>query len=128
MTFLPQFRKMSSLLRRSGSPRATTSNSSKDTPEYQQVPLPGAIHDAGDKEAAATTEAAIKEPDANRKLSFFRATHRWDPNLSNETIDALGQATCTHDAKAEADLVEGLIENSQYPEASLTSRQIVGGN
>lgn len=70
-------------------------------------------------DAAVTTAADINEVEANQRLELFEKTRRWDPNLPNEDLNVVDDATHAHDAQAENDLVNRLVENSPYPEVCL---------
>ena len=84
---------------------STPSEDGSDVPRYDQ-----------EKDASTAETTGISEVEANRKLSVFQKTHRWDPNLGIDTFDELEDATDTHDGKHEAQLTGQLVENSPYVE------------
>lgn len=63
----------------------------------------------------------ISEAEANRRLAAFRKDHQWDPNMPDEAIEMVDAVTDAHDAKGEAQLVGEVIENSPYPEVSISN-------
>ncbi|KAI5196195.1 hypothetical protein AUEXF2481DRAFT_6299 [Aureobasidium subglaciale EXF-2481] len=64
----------------------------------------------------------ITEVEANERLRAWKKDHRWDPNMDDEAIEMVDAVTGAHDAKAEAQLVGDMVENSPYPEVRAVVR------
>jgi OPT family small oligopeptide transporter len=58
----------------------------------------------------------VQEAEANRKLSIFERSHRWDPNLDDDQLDEIDDAVNVRDPNAEGKIYEEVFENSPYPE------------
>jgi hypothetical protein len=63
----------------------------------------------------------ISQEEAAQRLKAFRREHHFDPNLPDEAFDAIDENLDAGDAKGEAQLVGEIIENSPYPEVSITA-------
>ncbi|KAH8671619.1 small oligopeptide transporter [Xylariales sp. PMI_506] len=59
---------------------------------------------------------------AAQKLKLYKIGARHDPNLPEEDLDAIDSAVESHDSKKENALVDGLVENSPYPEVRASVR------
>ena len=66
--------------------------------------------------SVATNTLDIAKVDASRRLNLFSRSHRWDPNIGDNDLADIRDATALHDASAEAKMVDRVIENSPYPE------------
>lgn len=102
---------MSKVLKRFRFARTDTSNepvttaSDSGSGSKDEIPV-------DEKDGAISSARNLSEVEANRKLSLFEITHRWDPNLDNEDLN---------DVDAETELVGQVDENSPYPEVCLYS-------
>lgn len=64
----------------------------------------------------ATSRAALTDEQAARRLKLFRQSAQYDPNIPTEDLDDVDNALDGHDVAKENDLVQGLVEDSPYPE------------
>ena len=62
------------------------------------------------------TGEELSEDEAARRLKNFKKSAEWDPNMPKGEMDAVDDALASHDVHNENDLVNGLLENSPYPE------------
>jgi hypothetical protein len=69
-----------------------------------------------EKEAGKSTARDVQEAEANRKLSVFERSHRWDPNLDDDQLHEIDDAVNLRDPNAEGKIYEEVFENSPYPE------------
>lgn len=58
----------------------------------------------------------VQEAEANRRLSVFERSHRWDPNLDDNQLDKIDDAVNLRDPNAKGKIYEEVFENSPYPE------------
>lgn len=79
------------------------------------------------KDAAIATGTEIKpqtELEANIQLKALEKKHRWDPNLPQDLVEGIDDATAHHDVDQELKLVDQLVENSPYPEVRASVRNV----
>ena len=69
-----------------------------------------------EKETGKSTARDVQEVEANRKLSIFEKSHRWDANLGDDQLDEIDDAVNLRDPSSEAKIYDEVFENSPYPE------------
>lgn len=72
--------------------------------------------DAIEKDTGKSTARDVQEAEANRKLSIFEKTHRWDPNLDDDQLHEIDDVINLRDPNAEGKIYDEVFENSPYPE------------
>lgn len=91
-------------------------------------PISGSSDSIGDTKLTAKASGASvtkeDELEANAQLQQIKEKHRWDPNLPEELEEGIVEATEKHDAHQEIGLVDGLLENSPYPEVRAAVRNV----
>lgn len=71
---------------------------------------------SSEKENAMSTGIEASDVEANRKLDLYRRTHKWDPNLGDDTLDEIATVTALNDSNAQSKVIDRVIDNSPYPE------------
>lgn len=71
---------------------------------------------SSEKENAKSTGIEISDVEANRRLDLYHRTHKWDPNLGDDTLDEVATATVLNDSNAQSKIIDRVIDNSPYPE------------
>ncbi|EFE43060.1 OPT peptide transporter Mtd1, putative [Trichophyton verrucosum HKI 0517] len=56
---------------------------------------------SSEKENAKSTGIEISDVEANRRLDLYHRTHKWDPNLGDDTLDEVATATALNDSNAQ---------------------------
>jgi hypothetical protein len=118
---------MSKIAKRFGFKRTTTSDDFIHGAAVEHVNSSDAGSDQFTKkdEAGVTANtSADVEIEANNTLEDIKAKHRWDPNLPSDILEDLNDATATHNVGKELNLVDGLLENSPYPEVQSAVRNV----
>ncbi|EFR02303.1 oligopeptide transporter 5 [Nannizzia gypsea CBS 118893] len=77
---------------------------------------------SGEKETAKTTATEISDVEANKRLDLYRRTHKWDPNLGDDTLDEIATAAALNDSNAQSKVIDRVIDNSPYPEVRAAVR------
>jgi hypothetical protein len=65
---------------------------------------------------------ALSDEQAARRLKLFRQSAQYDPNIPTEDLNDVDNALDGHDVGKENDLVQGLVEDSPYPEVRIVGR------
>jgi len=58
----------------------------------------------------------VTEAEANRRLSLFKKTNRFDPNMEKEDLERIDELMEDHNVVGEVRAIDELMENSPYPE------------
>jgi len=117
---------MSNIARRIGFVRKNTTSQLPIT-DAMELGFVSNSNDSIEKDPAVTTGTEIKpetELEANLQLKKLEKKHRWDPNLPQELVDGIDDATAHHDLGQELKLVDQLVENSPYPEVRAAVRNV----
>jgi hypothetical protein len=69
-----------------------------------------------EKDTGKSTARDVRDAEANRKLSVFEKSHRWDPNLDDDQLHEIDDAVNLRDPNAEGKICDEVFENSPYPE------------
>lgn len=69
-----------------------------------------------EKDSGKSTARDVQEAEANRRLSVFERSYRWDPNLDDDQLHEIDDAVNLRDPNAEGKIYEEVFENSPYPE------------
>ncbi|EGE08053.1 small oligopeptide transporter [Trichophyton equinum CBS 127.97] len=77
---------------------------------------------SSEKENAMSTGIEASDVEANRKLDLYRRTHKWDPNLGDDTLDEIATVTALNDSNAQSKVIDRVIDNSPYPEVRAAVR------
>ncbi|EFE30686.1 OPT peptide transporter Mtd1, putative [Trichophyton benhamiae CBS 112371] len=77
---------------------------------------------SSEKENAKSTGIEISDVEANRRLDLYHRTHKWDPNLGDDTLDEVATATALNDSNAQSKIIDRVIDNSPYPEVRAAVR------
>lgn len=91
-------------------------------------PVSGSSDSIGETKPTAQASGANvtkeDELEASAQLKEIKKKHHWDPNLPEELKEDIADATEKHDAHQEIGLVDGLLENSPYPEVRAAVRNV----
>lgn len=58
----------------------------------------------------------ITESQANRRLSLFKKTNRFDPNMEKDDLERIDELMDEHNTVGEVQAIEDYLGNSPYPE------------
>lgn len=80
--------------------------------------------DLKSKARFATSHAALSDEEAARRLKLFRRSAQYDPNIPTEDLDDVDNALEGHDVVKENNLIQGLEEDSPYPEVCIQFQRL----
>ena len=107
------------------SPQDTTIISAIDgittnPPHYDHSP-------PGEKDSKSPLQQSTSITAVAADLPAFQASHQWDPNLPQSTLDALNSATITNDVEKIHQVAAVFAEDSPYEEVRAAVRTTDGG-
>ncbi|KAJ5108826.1 hypothetical protein N7456_005501 [Penicillium angulare] len=74
-----------------------------------------------------TVESEIVAENVKAELKGLQKSHQWDPNLSQEKLDAINEAANTDDQEKAVEFEKSLVQDSQYESVRAAVRNTDGG-
>jgi len=101
------------------------SGGSSDVVELPDTTTDGPIVERRKDSVILASGAEVTESQANHRLSLFKKTNRFDPNMEKEDLEKIDEAMEDHNVVGEVQIIDEYLENSPYP-GSYFAPQLTG--